>query len=715
MNTKITRILALVMCLFTLGVFGVSTFASAYTTYTYSIDGEFLESPDAYTPERVLNYRSFGMEKDFNSPSDIFVDDDGDIYVADAGNNRIVVIDKYYSCKFILEEFTNDQGVPDTFNNPKGVYVKGNRIYVADTNNARIVIFEKQLNRAVFYKVIEEPKSDVFGDNAVYRPIALAADNSGRVYVVSSTTYMGIIAMTEEGAFVGFIGAQKVTYNALEQFWNRFKSADQRQNSVKYLSKEYNNITIDDHGFIYVTISSLDESKQQAAITEKSGDYAPVKKFNSSGADIMKRNGFFAPSGEVDVLNNTVLGNRATGPSKIVDVALGPEGTWSIADANRMKLFTYDDNGNLLYAFGDLGNQLGTLTDVTGIAYSGSALLVMDAPKRNITVYQRTEYGDILIQAIKDNNDRLYDNAVNNWQRILQRNNNFDVAYVGIGKAYYRSGEYELAMEKYQAAYDTENYSNAFKMMRKQVVKDYLPLILVIAAALITGVVFFARFAKKVNDRVAVSGKKRTFGQEILYAFHLIFHPFDGFWDLKREKRGSVRGALFYIALTILAFTYNAVGKAYVFNPRGGDSTSVLIQITAVIVPLLLFITANWCFTTLFDGEGSFKDIFIASSYSLAPLPLLMIPATALTHALSASETGLVSLLVTIAWIWVGLLLFFGTLVTHDYSLGKNILITIATIVGMVFIMFIAVLFSTLLTKMISFVSQIITEISYRM
>ena len=61
------------------------------------------------------------------------------------------------------------------------------------------------------------------------------------------------------------------------------------------------------------------------------------------------------------------------------------------------------------------------------------------------------------------------------------------------------------------------------------------------------------------------------------------------------------------------------------------------------------------------------------------------------------------------------MLVFIGMMVTHDYSMGKNIITTAGTIVGVVFIMFIACLFSTLLTKIVSFVSNIIVELRYRM
>jgi hypothetical protein len=116
----------------------------------------------------------------------------------------------------------------------------------------------------------------------------------------------------------------------------------------------------------------------------------------------------------------------------------------------------------------------------------------------------------------------------------------------------------------------------------------------------------------------------------------------------------------------------------------------------------------------LFEGEGSFKDIFIATSYSLVPVPMLVIPATFASNFVINTEAQIVGLVVTIAMVWMGLLIFFGTMVTHDYSLGRNVLTFFGTIIGMALIIFVTVLFSTLVGKIISLITNIIVEIQYR-
>ena len=685
----------------------------SYQTYTYDINGGPMESPDAYVPADMIDSASMGIDPPLENPSDLFVDDKLNVYIADAGNNRVVVLNKRFKLRFYIEKFINSQGIQDTFNNPQGVFVTETNIYVCDTDNNRIVVFDRD---AKFVRVVEKPIADEFSVDDLYRPKAVAVDRSGRMYVVSSSTYQGIIAMDGDGVFQGFIGAQKSPLSAWQIFWRRFQTQEQQDQQQRTVASEYENITIDENGMIYVTNINLDESAQQSAIQgkSKSGEYAPVKMLNTQGDEILKRNGFFPPSGEVRIRYSASTSSSIYGPSKIVDVALGPVGTWSIIDRTRSKIFTYDENGSLLFIFGDQGSQLGNMETVNSIVYMGNDLLVLDNTADNITVFKRTEYGNILISALENQKNLNYDEAADNWRGILMRNNNFDEAYVGIGKAYYREGDYQSAMKMYEAAYETSNYSTAFKQYRKNWVAKYALVVPIVIIAVVVGLYFFFRFVGKRNKEVATRpGGRRSYFEEVIFAFHLMLHPFDGFWDLKHERRGSLRGAFTWLAIAIIAFTYNGIGTAYLFNPSRGYQ-SIFGQIISIVVPVGLWVVANWCLTTLFDGEGSLKDIFIATCYALVPIPLCIIPQTILSHVLSLSEGKVLSLIVSVMWVWVAMLVFFGSQVTHDYSLVKNIFTSAGTIIGMAFIMFVSLLFTNLIQKIVGFVANIVTELSYR-
>jgi len=736
---KFTTILLL--ALVAIMLFGsVTTSASEpYDTYTYSIDGKPLRSPTAYRPETVVDATDMNIGKYSSIPtlsasSDIYADDEANIYIADTGNNRIVILDKYYKATGVIESYIDEYGNVATLNKPEGLCVtsvtnpageKIRYIYVCDTENYRIVVFEEQKDGTYLHdRTIERPESPLLKEDA-FKPTAIAVDKYGRIFVVSRACHEGVIVMSGEGDFTGFIGVQKVTYSLIDMIWRKFQTEKQRATSAKNLADPYNNIAVDEDGFVYVTTTptvsgSSGKSQQFSSIRSKSAATSPVKKLNSAGKEIMKRNGFFDPGGEVDVSFPSEV-------SVIIDVAVGEEGSWTILDKLRSRTFTYDQNGNLLFAFGGAGEQLGNIASGEAVAMTYQkvadpdtgeltyymVILDNDTSGRRFTVYSPTPYYDTIISALANHNRHNYSESIFYWQDVLTQNNNFDLAYIGIGKALFNQGKYEQAQEMLESAYETAYHDKAFVEIRKAILQKYLLPIVIAVIVVVVLLVKFLGYAKKRNKATALKVGRKTYAEELLYVFHLVFHPFDGFWDLKHEKRGSVRASLTFMILAIASFFYQAIGQGYSFNPRG-DYSTVFVQVIGIAIPVILWCVGNWCLTTLFDGEGSFKDIFIATGYSLAPLPLFVIISTILTNVMTASEGSMVNLIVSIGWVWVIFLLFFGTMVTHDYTMGKNFITILGTIVAMAIIIFVIVLFSALVIKMVSFVLAIITEIANR-
>ena len=534
------------------------------------------------------------------------------------------------------------------------------------------------------------------------------------MYVVSAATYSGVFALDEDGNFQTFVGTQKVSVPLAMRIRRMLFP---NTVSISYISPEYNNLALDNDGYIWVTSNSMDDADLISAIESSNADYAPVKRMNSAGDDITTRNGFFIPAGEINFDRTTKKSSSSdviTGPSSIVDVAIGPNGMWSILDEKRSKIYTYDSEGNMLFAFGDKGAQLGNLKKGAALAYFGSDLYVVDSEASSVTIYKRTEYGDVIDNALYYNRLRIYSSALENWREILKRNNNFDAAYVGVGRNLHQQGEYKEAMKYFKTADSTANYSDSYKALRREWIGKYF---LVVVAIIVVVLFLLAKglgYVAKVNKNATAKGGKRTFKEEVLYAFYVMMHPFDGYWDLKHEKRGSVRASILIVILAALSVAYNNVGSGYLYSGSGSATGSVFGGISTVVAPLLLWCIANWCLTTLFDGEGTLKDIFIASSYSLMPIPIFFIPVTIVSNFATRDEKSFISLFIGIALVWTGMLLFFGIMTTHGYSMGVNIGMTIFTIVAMMFIVFLIMLFTNLIQRMVSFVTDIITELSYR-
>ena len=714
---KLFKILALTF-VFTF-VFSICASAASapYTTYTYDINFNTLESPDAYVPDREITNYDMKMDTPLNDPRDIFVDENHNIYIADKGNKRVAVFSPEFIWQYDITKFENDQGVPDELADPQGLYVTDKYIYVCDTSKARIVLFDLEGN---FEKIIYAPEADIMGTDTLFRPVSVAVDNAGRMYVVSAQTYSGILSYDENANFESFIGAQKSSVSwavKLRRFFFPNTTTDEEV-TIGYLS-----CTIDEEGFVWATVDTAQNTSvfssaiSSSASARKSGgkistDYAPIKRLNVSGADVMVRQGFAMPAGELSFMSADYNG---LGVSALADIALGPNGMWAVVDAKRSKAYVYDQNGVLLFIFGDWGTQLGNVSQngASAITFFDSYIYILDKTRNSVISYKRTEYGDTINQALYNDINRNYSLALEDWQAILSANVNCDSAYIGVGKNLLRNGMYTESLRYFKAASDTRSYSDAYKEVRKEWIGKYLWVIPIVVVALVFLLVKGLKYVAKKNKAGATKVGKRTFWEEVLFGFHLIVHPFDGFWDLKHEKRGSVRGGLFWLGMATFAYIYSNVGASWMSNPSK-EHANVFYLIATVLIPVFLYVVGNWCLTTLFDGEGNFKDIFIATTYSLVPLVILLIPSALLTNILSLDEVAVSALLSSLSIVWLFFLLFFGAMITHGYTMGKNFIITIFTAVAMIFIAFIIMLFSNLVTRMVSFVGEIITEVSYR-
>lgn len=686
-----------------------ATAAVPYETYTYSYEGDVQISPNAYIPVEKIS--SFGDAGTLNAPTDIITDVHGNYVVADKDNNRVVVIDPetFHSLK-VIDKYTDKNGTEQTFNKPQGVFsAEDGKLYVADTDNGKIVVFDNEYN---YLTTFEAPSADILPENFKYNPKGIAVDNAGRIYVVSMNTNMGVIALDKNGQFEAFIGAQRVTPNLVELFWRAFMTEEQLSMTQDFVPMEYSNLTIDEKGFIYVTASSIDRYSLYNSVWSRSSDstYAPIKKINPSGTDVLQRNGFFPPVGDINFDAYTGQKNPVE-PSAIAEVALLENGMYSLVDEEYSKIFTYDSYGNLLYAFGGEGEALGLFVQLASVAYKGDYLLAVDSVDNSITVFEKTDYAKKLDEVIGYQENREYDKAIASWEEIVGMNNNFDMAYLGIGKTLLDQGEYKEAMENFRLINNRSYYSKAFKLYRQEILDKIGILLMVVIIALIVAVVKFFGYAKKYNGRLKAAGTSATFGAEIMYGFHLIFHPFDGFWDLKHEKRGGIRGAAFWLCLAVFAQLYSVLGQGYLMGEKGTLSGAFL----NIMIPFVFWIIANWCLTSLMDGKGNFRDIFIATSYALIPMVLFTVPCTVISNFLITEELGILSFASGVGIFWMGLLVFFGAMVTHEYSLGKNILVSILTIVGIALILFLLMTFFSLSGRMIDWVVNMINEISFRL
>ncbi|MBQ7707067.1 MAG: NHL repeat-containing protein, partial [Lachnospiraceae bacterium] len=483
-----------------------------YSTYTYNYDGSTVESPHAYVPKSVIGGHDLGIGE-FSSPEDMCTDKKGNIYIADTANARVVVVSADHSSVRVINSFLYEDK-EYALTKPTGLYVteKGD-LYVADSTGVNIYIFS--VEDLICKGIIKKLKSDLLPNDFSYIPTKVAVDKAGRVYIVSAGNTYGVVALNNDGEFSTFVGAQKVTVSVVDKMWRKFMTKEQKKRTLNYVPTNYNNITIDEKGFLYVTSTYSNISAVINTIRSRSTDnrYAMIKKLNSSGEDVLVRTGAFPPAGDIEIAVGS-SGNETNtdiyyGPSSIVDAAVGEDGVYALADQKRGKIFCYDSSGNLLYAFGGTGNQPGLFRKLAAIDYDAQGnLLALDNSSGKITSFSATDYGNTVQKAINLTANRKYDESVSVWREILLENSNFDLANIGIGTAMMREGNYKEAMRYFKLANDVNNYSESYSEYRREKLGSLILLIPVVIVVLCWLISLFFKWVKKFNDNTTIRADK---------------------------------------------------------------------------------------------------------------------------------------------------------------------------------------------------------------
>lgn len=452
-----------------------------YQTYNYDYWNDIYFTPAAYIPDGNISGVDLGTEN-MVTPQDVYAADDGRVYICDTGNNRILVLDTGMKLANIISSFDHD-GKSDTFNAPSGIFVTNdNELYIADTGNFRVVALKED---ASLLKIIENPTSEVLGDDFQFAPLKVAVDYADRVYVIAKNMFQGIMAFDENANFTGFSGTIKVTVSAYDKFWRMLKTKKQRERDAQFIPTEFTGLDIAPDGFVYAT--NVDAQGLQS-----------VRRLNPKGQDVIKklRNGKL--SGDLYWAH----GGEYAGPSRIADIIYRGDGIYSVIDTIRGRIFTYDHEGNLLYIFGGIGSQEGTFQSPAAIEIKDDRVLVLDSYRGEIMCFKPTKYGRLINDAVALRYDGDEASAVELWKQVLKLDANFELAYRGIGKSYLAAGENRKAMEYLKLGMDREYYSIAFKRYRDDILKDNLAYIFT-GGILLLVLVFIAKAVKRKKKGAA--------------------------------------------------------------------------------------------------------------------------------------------------------------------------------------------------------------------
>ncbi|MBO4616320.1 MAG: hypothetical protein J5717_03120 [Lachnospiraceae bacterium] len=448
-------------------------------SYNYDYWGDVQDSPDFYEPCKTFTWKDLNLDKKISNPQGLTANGDF-LYLCDSGNNRIIKMKRNTRESLEVVEIYdhfNGKSSDNTFNTPTDLAIsEDGNIFIADKGNARIVKVDKDFN---YLMEFGKPNDSSIDKDLAFAPTKLVVDTAERVYAVAAGINKGLLKYESDGTFTNFHGAPPASYNFVDYIWKKFASQEQLMKMESFVPTEYSNCYINEDGFIYAVAGSVAEEDLKGSTVQN------VRLLNLLGSDILVRNGVYY-DGKYPVYGDLYMGSGGgmTGPSQFIDVTSFPNEVFVCLDKNRGRLFSYDNQGRLLFCCGGNGNMDGYFRNPIALDHIGYDIYVLDQLDCAITVFTLTNFGELVFTAMEDFDAGRYNESLESWNQVIKYDGNYDLAYIGIGRAYLRQKEYKTAMEYFKLKYDAENYSKAYRQYRKIWVEENIVVIVIVLLVL---------------------------------------------------------------------------------------------------------------------------------------------------------------------------------------------------------------------------------------
>ena len=648
-----------------------------YRTFTLGVDGNLVQTQAAYEPIRTMT--RFG-DTTLKNPADMRMGPDGNLYIADDGNNRILVISQ-------SGEYVKEIGNKKSLKSAQGVFVDADlNVFVADEKARAVVVFDQNGNEIRTYtKPTDTP---LFGENAAFKPNKIVLDKRGNLYIASTGNTNGIVQLSPVGSgeFLGYYGANQSRVTWITAIRQKIMSEEQLKMQADIVPTSVKNLAIDEKGMVYTVSES---------------DSAALRRLNVAGS-------------------NTLTTDYNT--ERTTAVAVNSFG--SIFTANKDGyIMEYTSEGNTLFYFGatDTGDQrVGTFKSVTGLVVTDDyTIFVLDEILNSVQVMRATEFTDLVHQAFTLFQDGKYAQSKVPWTEVLRMNSLFTYASTGLGEALYREGNFEEALTAFRNGGNKKGYSDAFWEMRSDWLHKNLGLILIVivAAAVVLKVLGAVdqktRFLAPVR---AVTGKigKIPILQQVGWCFTMMRNPFDCSYGIKKEKRSSLWAAAIIVVLFFILQVANKYASGFLFKTVREGEYELLRDGALTFGAFLLLTVCCYLVCTIKDGEARFKDIVIGGAAALTPMLIALPIRLILSNVVTFNEEFFLTLLDVVAYGFTGILIVLAIMYLNDYSFKKTlaiIVITLFTVLVTVALLFVVYV---LIGQLIDFIASIYGEVVYR-
>ncbi len=198
------------------------------------------------------------------------------------------------------------------------------------------------------------------------------------------------------------------------------------------------------------------------------------------------------------------------------------------------------------------------------------------------------------------------------------------------------------------------------------------------------------------------------------WPFYIMAHPFEGFEDLRWKKAYNMKVALVIVALFFIISVCERLMTGFLFDHNTEKIFNVVPIVIQTIVVFFTWVIGNWALCTLFDGEGTMKNICVNTAYALVPFLIGKVINIILSNCLQTTEGAFITFVSYLTIIWSVVLLISGMKTVHQYSIPKTLLFMFITVAAMLVIVILLVLLVSLFQQVYVFVYSIYTELLYR-
>ena len=435
-------------------------------TASYVVDdGDQVTLPQCYAVTAVIDRAEDGSF--LEGLRNIRIDKNDHLFVADAGNDRVLEYDEDH---VFLRSYT----AGGTLGGPAGMYhdTDTGELYIADTGNERVVIVDGD-DRIL--REYHRPDSAFLDDAMRFDPSNVAVGVQGYLYVLKGQYFM---QLDREGEFRGFMGSTRVGASFVRWLIRKFASEKQKQTLTTEQPSPYLNFTTDDDGMLWAVAST---------------STAQIRRINMAG-DNLYPEAFYGERVQ-DV------SGKYSDPN-FISIAVSDDKIVSVLEEKSCRIYQYSQSGTMLNVFGGKGEVKGFFQDPVSVATDSSgAVYVADRALGNIQVFSRTAFAAAVYRAQAAYDEGSYEEAYGLYEDARALDPNYAVVNKGIAACLYKLGRTEEAAAAYRAADDRASYGTLQTELRAERIKRHFGLVCLAVVAVAVGAVLLVRQLRRRADR----------------------------------------------------------------------------------------------------------------------------------------------------------------------------------------------------------------------